>query len=250
MNKIKVAFTFHYRNDSGVNSLREQTFKKTWAYYESKLLNQTDDNVDFIMFGHFSSNDVPYNRAASRNECVKHAKNVGADVVIIMDADTFINPKDIIKAIHLAYNENALVYPFKTYRKELHFNMLNSYLTQSWPKGGHKGLGSAYVVKPEIWESFGGADERFKTWGVEDNLTAYTAWAFNIPVKHLNEGVAFGIETRDTIRKESKEYKQNFIIQQQYEEYWNQRITPNCEQARKQLKELILKEREQNNVKQ
>ena len=241
--KIKVAFLFHYRNSGKPGSLREQVFKKCWQYYKTNLIDIQHDDVEFIEYNHMCSDDEVYNRAASRNVCVRKALHLKADVVVVMDADTFVKPEDIIKAIKVAYNDNSLVYPFNFYRKELPFNMVNRYLLSSWPKGGHKGLGSVYVVKPEVWFKFGGADERFKTWGVEDNITAYTAWAWGVEVKHLKEGVAFGIETNDSVRKTSLDYIKNFPIEKKYEAFYNRRIHADCEEARKELKQIIERER-------
>lgn len=241
-NKIYVGLFFHYRNDAGENSLRQRIYEKALQYYNKELISKEWEGIVFSNVTTMATDDMPYNRAASRNLCAKTALG-RVDVMVIIDADTFIRPRSLIEAIKLANSTNDIIMPFKTYRKELQANLINQYLRNSWPKGGYQGMGSCYVVKPTVWDRIGGMDETFTNWGGEDNCFVMKAWAFGVETKWLDEGVAFGVETNDSHgRKKQPTYAQYLKKQQEYEKYWGLRKTENAENARLELKQLVINE--------
>lgn len=128
-----------------------------------------------------------FNRANARNLCVQNSKE---NIVVIIDADNFINHNQIIDAIDLAKKKNKFVRPFDS----VHY--LNKFATERFysdvknfspKKGDYEWLpperittensGGAYVILKNIWEEIGGMDENFLDWGGEDT-------AFNI--KYIN----------------------------------------------------------------
>lgn len=126
------------------------------------------------------SRHEPFSRACSRNAVVTEAQSMGADVVVVSDADTIPTPAGLRSAIAAAV-DGGLHYPFDRYL----------YAGSDNPPGGN--TGGIYVCRPDVWWSFGGMDPRFDGWGGEDDQahaaaecligppTTHEGWAVSLP---------------------------------------------------------------------
>ena len=125
------------------------------------------------------SNHEEFNRAASRNAGVEESTS---DVVIIMDADAFINVDQIMDACKRAKEKDALVRPFSRAAylsedaTERFYNNPSifadsdgdyDYMTPDLLSVDN--FGGAFVIKKKLWDDLGGMDENFIGWGGEDN---------------------------------------------------------------------------------
>lgn len=114
-----------------------------------------------------------FNRAATRNLIVKNAQNMGADVVVICDADSIPQDLNLSAAVVSAYNHNGMYIPFErvsviphlgVYRYGTDYKTANELLSYGPSCGG------CFVVRPSDWVFAGGMDERIKGWGYEDQI--------------------------------------------------------------------------------
>lgn len=110
------------------------------------------------------SGHEPFNRAASRNLCVRQAEEHGADLVVVSDADTIPSPSGLQAALAAAI-DGGMHYPFDRYL----------YAGTDLQPGGN--TGGIYVCRPDVWWAFGGMDERFSGWGGEDDAAHAAAEA-------------------------------------------------------------------------
>ncbi|MEU6394828.1 hypothetical protein [Streptomyces sp. NPDC046939] len=118
------------------------------------------------------TDDKPFNIAACRNAGVRHAQKVGADVVILSDADALTEAEPVAAAIAEAATSGRVHLPY-------------SELRALGPRGSKQFLagvplpacdavtvdgavGTVYVTAPATWLSLGGQDTRFRGWGFED----------------------------------------------------------------------------------
>lgn len=121
----------------------------------------------------------PFSRACSRNDVVTRAQEMGAEVVVLSDADTVPSPAGLHLAIDAARN-GGLHYPFDHYL----------YAGTNNPAGGN--TGGIYVCRPDVWWSFGGMDPRFDGWGGEDDQAhAAAECLIGTPVNHPGWAVSF-----------------------------------------------------------
>jgi hypothetical protein len=135
------------------------------------------------------SGHEPFSRAGSRNEGVRQAEAAGADVVVICDADTLVEPDPLHTAIAAAA-DGRLHLPYTWYRG-LSYGGTMAYLARvpvadceaelehEWATGG------ILVIQPEAWWVMGGMDESFVGWGFEDAAARICADALLGPaVRH------------------------------------------------------------------
>lgn len=120
------------------------------------------------------SGHQPFNRAASRNHGVRLAEQAGADVVVVCDADTLVQPDPLHEAIAAA-GDGRLHLPYTRYRGLTREGTeawlsnrpdIDSMPTEdetTWSTGG------VLVIRTDAWWRAGGQDERFTGWGAEDS---------------------------------------------------------------------------------
>lgn len=118
------------------------------------------------------SGRTPFSRAGSRNEGVRVAQHAGADVVVICDADTLVEPEPLHAAIAAAA-DGMLHLPYTWYRGLTQAGTADhiagrpaaecpAELEHQWATGG------VLVMTPAAWWQAGGMDERFQGYGFED----------------------------------------------------------------------------------
>lgn len=135
------------------------------------------------------SGHQPFSRAGSRNEGVRQAEQAGADVVVLCDADTLVEPEPLHAAIAAA-SDGVLHLPYTYYRglscegTALHLSgkpaaECPTDLEHEWATGG------VLVIQPASWWKAGGMEERCIGWGHEDVIMRVCADALLGPtVRH------------------------------------------------------------------
>lgn len=135
----------------------------------------------------------PFNRSQARNLCVRKAKEVGADVVVINDADTLVRSTALREAITMAYSDGQLHYPFETCVVMKGTQAAMFAANVNFPtEGGFASTGGVYVIRPDAWERFGGADESYFGWGGEDDAVMACAKASIGVKRHAGVAVSLG----------------------------------------------------------
>lgn len=161
----------------------------------------------------------PFSRAGSRNRGVQLAQDVGADVVVLCDADTLPEREPLLAAIGSAH-DGLLHLPY-THFRGLSQNGTRAYLggtpgdacevelETTWSTGG------VLVLQPSAWWRMGGMDERFRSWGMEDTAARVACDALLGPtVKH--EGTIHHLWHPSEIDPTSPLYQANLALMARY----------------------------------
>ena len=118
-----------------------------------------------------------YNLSLARN--IASQKAGDWEVAVIHDADTVINPQQIIAGVEAAYETGAVTYPYDE-RWELDFTgtkMLLADETSNWQQHltkytRNQPLGGCIIVRRDLMELVRGFDTGFVGWGHEDGAFA------------------------------------------------------------------------------
>jgi hypothetical protein len=126
-----------------------------------------------------------FNLSASRNQGIKKSFELGADIVLVTDADFFPSKDSLIKAILIADKTNELTLPYNTYI-ELTYDGTNEFINMNPnslnmynKKNGNPELidgktnrfwvcSGMNIITKSLFEDFGGFDENYVGWGHED----------------------------------------------------------------------------------
>jgi hypothetical protein len=116
------------------------------------------------------------NRSAARNAAAVAAGD-GWDCLFFADADTFVPVEQLWAAAHLAVEQQRLVLAFDRYVKipRVFTDRVLSGRVEFGPKRARQGAtvwthhaSGAVMVPRTVWDTVGGFDERFASWGGED----------------------------------------------------------------------------------
>jgi len=131
------------------------------------------------------SGDSLFNLSASRNKGIKKAISLGADVVVVSDADFFTSKDSLIKSVLNAIKTDNLSVPYTEYielteygtteflknnkdslsmfnRKNNNPKLINGFTNRFWVCSGIN------IITKNLFEDFGGYDENYSGWGQED----------------------------------------------------------------------------------
>lgn len=161
-----------------------------------------------------------FNLAAARNAGVRQAEALGAEVVIVADADTFGDAPSIVEAVKAARTSGKVHTPYREYRSFGQGGMAQLALGKAphlcdgfTVPGACSGI---FVTTPAAWWSVGGMDERFTVWAPED-------WAFRLAHEAIlgdmprHAGVAYAMHHRDQPGKaQGPEYEACVVLYQRY----------------------------------
>lgn len=150
------------------------------------------------VFADVDTDHTPFCLAACRNRGVRLAEELGADVVVLGDADTLPERDPLLEAIEQARYSRFVHLPYTEYRS------LGATGTGQHRDGtplqdcDHVTIPFAtsgvYVTTPATWQACGGQDERYRGWGPEDFswLIAHRALLGHDPVRHDGRVYALG----------------------------------------------------------
>lgn len=168
------------------------------------------------------SGHQPFSRAGSRNHGVRLAQDVGAEVVVLCDADTLPEWEPLLAAIEGATSDGLLHLPYDRFRglspngtrlylKGVPAEACETELETTWSTGG------VLAITPSSWWRMGGMDERFVGWGMEDTAARVACDALLGPtVKH--SGVIHHLWHPSDIDPSNPLYQANLAHMQRYVE--------------------------------
>jgi len=113
----------------------------------------------------------PFNRSQARNRAVAHAKEKGAKIIVLSDADTIPEAGPLERAIQLTREDGKPRLPYDRYY------LLNKAETEKFVAGDWFDLRASWVY-PSVsgvsvlsvdWFMDNQYDERYVNWGHEDN---------------------------------------------------------------------------------
>lgn len=126
------------------------------------------------------SDTEKFNLSRARNLGMKEAEKIGANVVIMNDADTVPSVAPLAEAIK-AVDDGLMHNPYTIYRfipyedSVKFFNGIGPQDIKLVPAIIFPETWWGVVVfRPEVWWKIGGSDERIIGWGYEDTAMAYT----------------------------------------------------------------------------
>jgi predicted glycosyltransferase involved in capsule biosynthesis len=166
---------------------RESIFSKVRPLVESMY---PFSNVLVADSGHET-----FNRAATRNVIADWAIREQASVVVICDADSIPQEEVLRETIEMVYEDGQVRIPFdevrvlpsnRFLRHPNRFEGIVPRLTYGPSCGG------IYVLRPSLWRSLGGMDERIDGWGFEDRI-------FLCAINTFSEGPIFHVGNLYTV---------------------------------------------------
>lgn len=176
---MKVCLAYPFRPDG---------HERAWNFGHVRRCVDTYYPWDTII--QVDSGHEKFNRAATRNLAVTHSQSIGADVVVICDADSVPEQQPLEDAINGAFQDGRIHYPFDT---------VYELVPKATQQVGHQNIeqlkqrafgkcaseGGIWVTKPSTWWKVGGQDVRFAGWGCEDRaFLAANRTLVGDPVKH------------------------------------------------------------------
>lgn len=143
-----------WRGGPGREEIREQVIK----FY---TLHLPEYPIVYADSGH-----PEFNRAASRNRAVDKATT---DIVIVLDADTFVHPERMRAAVEAA-QYGGLHYPFTIFCP-IELDTVPHLFDLRFPtaRRGWRATGGVFITSKQTWWELGGQDENFLGWGGEDD---------------------------------------------------------------------------------
>jgi cellulose synthase/poly-beta-1,6-N-acetylglucosamine synthase-like glycosyltransferase len=204
---IKIAIVIPWRAKAD----RVKGFNFVTEWYKNNLPNSEIILAD--------SKDKPFSLSGSRNIGVLSAKEMGADVVVINDADTIPQKDALMEAVFDCMNDNLVHLPYNQYKslqiegsKQLLRGLPAEQCHYFEVPGACSGV---YVCTPDTWFSHYGQDERFRGWGFEDAAwwSAHKTILGHEPVRH--EGSVYSLTHKSEV-KEGPQYEANAALCYKY----------------------------------
>lgn len=180
---MKIAITIPWRSTKE----REYPKKVVEDWYKLKF---PEHHICFVDNKEY----VDFNRAATRNLCVKN--HLDYDVIIINDADTIPDYKGLTNAIEHCQYSGRVHLPYDKYysltEKGVEEFKEGKRINFCESKIIHNAISGVLVLSPDTWEKHNGQDENFLGWGFED-AAWYMAHTTLIgkPVNHFGSIYSF-----------------------------------------------------------
>jgi N-terminal domain of galactosyltransferase len=142
-----------------------------------------------------------FNRAAARNSGVISKVIEQDQIIVILDADTFVEKTALERAVKHVKAYGGVAIPFDTYYAMSYEGTVAFLHGTSWESCAKRHVprstGGAIVTTVEAWWACGGMDERFEGWGFEDTAWRIVADMVSPPVIIPGVAVAGGHPTPD-----------------------------------------------------
>lgn len=167
---------------------RPDGHERAWNFEHVRRCVDTYYDWNYII--QVDSGHKKFNRAATRNLAVNEADKLGADVVVICDADSVPENQPLNDAILGAFQDDKIHYPFDTVYEMIpkatqQIGRQNIEQLKQRAFGKCESEGGIWVTKPSTWRRAGGQDSRFAGWGCEDRaFLAANRTLVGMPVKH------------------------------------------------------------------
>lgn len=145
---------------------RLRAFRSVWGWYMRTL-----PDVRIVIA---DSACARWNAAAARNEGVRRAEGIGANLVVLADADTIPLEPNLRAAIEGAFSDGLLHLPYDAYVR-VKPNAVDLIDRGIYPPPAMRGprirsaASGACVLTVDAYWASGGQDERFEGWGGEDS---------------------------------------------------------------------------------
>jgi hypothetical protein len=162
---------------------------------------------------------TPFCLAACRNKGARIAEEIGADIVVLGDADTLPERDPLLEAIEQARYSRFVHLPYTEYRSLGATGTGQHRAGKPLEDCDHITIPFAtsgvYVTTPATWWSCGGQDERLLGWGMEDVcwLVAHRALLRAEPVRRDGRVYALG---HASAVKEGEQYERNVALYHRY----------------------------------
>lgn len=206
MEGVTIAFPFRPGCE-----FREKAFPHVEKAYRSILPNSKFVTVD--------AGGKIFNRAASRNMCVRLA---GPGIVVIADTDILPDEPALRDAITAARDEGGLHLGYDYYRALLKESTQRYYhdgrdlLSLPMAFDSTTSTCGIVVMRCDQWWEAGGMDERFTGWGFEDTAFAIAVETILGPLKH-HHGTVNHLWHPSACNVASEQYKRNEELCLRYE---------------------------------
>ncbi len=127
--------------------------------------------VDIPIYVSDSREVLKFNVSQARNRGCLQAINDGVDILIVIDADTMFQRRDVEKAIRLA--EKGVASMFRNYvrasKEETNSILAGGEIPKEFEAKMFRSTpGGLWVLPVEVFKTLNGWDERFIGWGYED----------------------------------------------------------------------------------
>jgi hypothetical protein len=156
---------------------------------------------------------------AVRNQAVRFVERVGADLVVISDADAIVATRASLDAALAQAPYGGLHLPYDQQRYLTADETAALFAGQEPPAAGSFGNGAIYVTSPASWWEAGGQDERFSGWGGEDDQIVACAATLTSLVRH--PGVVWSLHHADERRPVGTvEHRPNARLADRYGKAW------------------------------
>lgn len=164
----------------------------------------------------------PFNLNAARNAGVRAAADLGADLVVVTDADCVLADDVDLTAVCDAAEQGGLHLPFTAQRYLTAGETAAVFAGDTRPLPGHPGNGACYISRPDAWWEWGGGDERFVGWGGDDDQIVAAAMCLSTLTRHW--GTVLSLHHADERRPVgTDEHRPNAELAQRY---WAARNNP------------------------
>lgn len=139
-----------------------------WAWVRERFCNLHPDIAVFAG----DHDDGPFNRSAAINAAAEQAGDW--DTAVIMDADSFVLPDQLERAIDLANQTGQITFAYERFaylNRKMSDRIMAGHEGNWWPgvEWTLQGTCSSMVICPRpLWDDVGGFDPGFVGWGFED----------------------------------------------------------------------------------
>lgn len=162
---MKLAILVPYRDDSSVRLPAMQWITARWQHFwpDAQVIIAPDDGVD------------PFNKSMALNSA---ALLSDADVLVLLDADTWCDVPTMERAIESAWRTRRLILPGRVahrLRQPISEGIMALPVSSPFPvvppaqiEQSVRPVGFLHVIRRDSFEQVNGYDERFRGWGGED----------------------------------------------------------------------------------